>query len=403
MKEKIRIFYLFSVLAVVQSPLWASESSNGIHSGRFTLSPGLALNVQQDDNLFEASDNELDVLLTEVVPSVGMQFKGVLTDLELEYQLFDGSYDDSPLDDYTDHRLQGSLGYQLTRRSRLDLNGHYFREHEQRSATRFDFIPDSEPDEYDESNLQLTYTLGRKKSKGRLEAHVGAFDQEYTNNRTQTLDDDRKSLFYGLTFFLRVNPRSNLFVEYLHSEIDYINDPVAVEGSFDSLDSDRDRIFGGYSWQISGKTQGAIKLGYGQRVFSDSDREDFSGLSWQIKASWQATKRSVLRLETSQEDKESGQGTSGGFIDEQLYGIEWERRWGNKLTSKVFAEYVIEDYIDFIQDRKDRLSLVGFRMDYRLIKWLNLGLSIDYSENDSSIEGFDYTRNRYTIHLKSSF
>ena len=87
------------------------------------------INLKQDSNLLnQQKGEETEVILTEVVPSFGIEFDGVTTDFEVGYQLFDGAYDDSPQDDYTDHRLNGAIGFQLTRRSRVDLNGHYFKE-----------------------------------------------------------------------------------------------------------------------------------------------------------------------------------------------------------------------------------------------------------------------------------
>jgi len=372
--------------------------------GRFTLEPRLSVNIQQDDNLLKAVDNEIDAILTEYVPSLGAIYDGVLFDADISYKYFSGSYDDSSQDDYDDHQLNAEIGYQLTRRNRVDLFGYVFKEHENRSIGDLDFDANSVPNEYDENQYGLKYTFGRDKAKGKIELFAEFLDREYTNNEVQTNDEDREERLVGSAFYLKVSPRSSLFVEYTKENSDYLSDPSTGLGS---LDSTTDQYSAGFKWKLAAKTTGQIKLGYINREFDSSQREDFSGFSWDIRGDWKSTSQSLIRFTTAREDKDSDDGADGGYIDQQYYSIAWEKKWGNKFTSTLSMSLTEKEYIDYDttlnEGRDDSLFNYGFRFDYAVFRWLDVGLSAEYDDSDSNVDDFDYERERITLHLVSGF
>lgn len=389
--------------------VFSIEPSEKMNFGRFTLEPRLSVNVQQDDNLLKDDENEIDVTLTEYVPSLGAIYDGVLFDADVNYQFFSGTYDDSSQDDYDDHRLNAEFAYQLTRRNKVDLYGYVFREHENRSTGDLDFDPNSVPNEYDENQIGLKYTFGRAKAKGRVELFAESLDREYTNNENDTADEDREETLFGGAFFLRVSPRTSLFVEYTNEDSNYLNDPDPsdITVPLGTLDSTTDQYSAGFKWQLAAKTTGQIKLGYISRKFDSSAREDFSGFSWDIRGDWNATSQSLIRFTTSRADKDSDDGANGGYIDQQYYSVDWEKKWGNKFTSTLSASLTEKEYIDYETTanagRDDSLLSYGLRFDYAVFRWLDIGLSAIYDDNDSSDDDFDYDRERITLHLVSGF
>ncbi len=392
-----------AVSAVVISAQSHALEPAVIQMGMFDVVPSVTLEQRHDDNIFSQSNNEKDSWVTILSPSVQAAADFGNTKVELGYQHIAGSYASSSDDDYNDNSVTGLVSYEFNSRNQIDLSASYLDGHEDRGtgfsqgagATGID-----EPDTYEETTIDAEYIFGSDSSRGRLVFNVGAVEKEYTNHRDSTRGRDRDSNNAGATFYWNVGGRTNVLVEGSYTDIDYVNDPAAVVAAFDTLDSEQQKYSVGVTWEATGKTQGTIKVGQRKKDFDDSDRDDFSGSSWEADVQWSPKTYSVVTINSAKDSRETN-GT-GSFIDSTSYGVTWQHAWSNRFNSSVFYSYDEESYEDDPAQREDETSTTGVRFDYSMRRWLDLGLSFTNTEKDSNITGFDFDRNQVALHLSMS-
>jgi hypothetical protein len=122
-------------------------------------------------------------------------------------------------------------------------------------------------------NIAGTYDLTEK---FQLRLDYSNFYLNYEDKINQ--DDDRKDDVYSAYVFFRMTSKTSVFVEYDFTDIDYDTTPK---------DSHEHRYYGGIRWEMTGKSSGQIKGGYGRRKTTDSPMidtdvtySDFSEDTW---------------------------------------------------------------------------------------------------------------------------
>lgn len=93
---------------------------------------------------------------------------------------------------------------------------------------------------------------------------------DYTNFRLNydddfNRDDDRRDNIYAAYAFFRMTAKSSVFLEYDFADIGYRESP---------RDSHEHRYFAGLRWEMTGKSSGQIKGGYGKKKSDDSPMVD---------------------------------------------------------------------------------------------------------------------------------
>lgn len=371
-----------------------------IEAGVFNLVPTLSVEQRYDTNILSQPDDELESWVTVLAPSV--QAQAQLDKVKIQFGLVNttGIYERSSDDNYNDTRVNADVSWELNHRNQLDFSAVYNNTHEDRgtgfsqgaSAGRID-----EPDEYTEVTYAGKYTYGSETSRGRLVLGLTDYDKLYTNHRETTRGRDRHDVGGSATFYWNVGGRTNVLLEAQQKDINYDNDPV---GGLGTLDSTQTKYLAGVTWEATAKTTGIVKLGQARKDFDSNQRKDFTGSSWEAEVQWAPRTYSVISLNTSREPRETT--GMGNFIDAETYGINWRHGWTNRITSNVFYNISEESYEKAAVKRSDDLTSYGVRVDYNLLRWVDVGLSANYSEKESNLNQFDYERNQIALHLNIS-
>ncbi|MBL4580378.1 MAG: outer membrane beta-barrel protein [Gammaproteobacteria bacterium] len=196
--------------------------------GAIDLIPTLKLDASQDDNIFRASTDEVDSIITVVAPKLQAVLESGVNLFTLDLEAFEGSYIDSSDDDYSDWRIGAGAHLELNSQNIIDLSISEFATHEPRGVG-FSEGPGNKlatADQYDESSWDASYQFGNKDSLGRLVFSLGNIDREYTNNLNVTVFRSREIEKSGAAFYLNLSPRTALLAEYRHTEIDYPTDAL---------------------------------------------------------------------------------------------------------------------------------------------------------------------------------
>lgn len=400
MYKTLPVSSLLALTVAIGSAQVHAVDPAAIEAGVFNLIPQLAVEQRYDTNILSQPDDELESWVTILAPSVHAQAD--LDKVKIQFGLVNttGIYDRSNSDNYNDTRVNADVSWELNHRNQLDFSAVYNNTHEDR-GTGFSQGTGAgsieEPDEYTEMTYGAKYTYGSETSRGRLVLGVTDYDKLYTNHRDTTRGRDRHDLGGSATFYWGVGGRTDVLLEAKHTDINYDNDPV---GGFGTLDSTVTKYLAGVTWAATAKTQGTVKLGQARKDFDSNQRKDFSGSSWEAEVQWAPKAHSVISLSTSREPRETT--GMGNFIDAETYGVNWQHGWSSRITSNVFYNMSEESYEKSAVKREDDLESYGLRVDYSLLRWVDLGLSYTYSEKDSNLNQFDYDRNQVALHVNIS-
>lgn len=352
--------------------------------GGFNVIPTLGLDVTHDDNIYTAASNETSSTITTVSPGVQAKARIGTTDVVLAYQHSAGSYSSNSADDFNDNSLSSDVSWELNGRNQLDFNAGFNQGHESRDSATVG----STPDEFDETSFGAKYTYGGDTSKGRLVFNYDLTDKEFMNNRATTVADDRKNATIGGIFFWGIASKTDVLFEVKTLDVDYASASVTTDSTANAYNV-------GVAWEATGKTSGTVKVGQTKKDFDNAARVDATLDSWEAELSFSPKSYSVLSVNSARDARESD-GT-GNFIDSKSYGANWQHGWNDRLNSNVYASFDNETYNG--ATREDDTNTFGVRVDYNLKSWLDLGVSADYTDRDSTQATSKYEGSKIALHL----
>lgn len=400
MHKTLPVSSVLALTAAIGSAQVHAVEPAAIEAGVFNLIPQLAVEQRYDTNILSQPDDELESWVTILAPSVTAQAE--LDKVKIQFGLVNttGIYERSSADNFNDTRVNADVSWELNHRNQLDFGYVYNNTHEDRGTGFSQGVGAGsieEPDEYTEETYGVKYTYGSETSRGRLVLGLSDYDKQYTNHRESTRGRDRHDVGGSATFYWNVGGRTDVLLEAQQKDINYDNDPV---GGFGTLDSTQTKYLAGVTWEATAKTTGIVKVGQARKDFDSNQRKDFTGSSWEATVQWAPRTYSVISLNTSREPRETT--GMGNFIDAESYGVSWQHGWTNRITSNLFYNYSEESYEKAAVKRDDDLTSYGLRVDYKLKRWIDLGLSATYSEKDSNLNQFDYERNQIAVHVNIS-
>lgn len=381
---------MMSVIAAsISSAAFAqSESAGGIQAGPMTVYPSLAVSLRHDDNIFQTA-NETKSWLTVIAPQVKVEASsasGIKFGADLAVE--DGRYKDSGNDDYTDQRyaLYGELAGSSMG---LKLRAEMAKLHDPRSPDSVGGLTQAKPNEYDNNSIAGVFAIGAPSSQGRIEFEAGLTDKEYTNNRAVTRTADRETTDAGVTFYWRIQPKTQLLLQAKQSEIDYdVDRPTPTTFN---LDSKEQRYYAGVKWDATAKTSGTAKVGRLKKDFDAATLKDFSGGSWDIGINWAPLTYSTVQFTSSKQTSESS-GTGNALLT-KAHQVSWTHEWTSRIQSQLMLGRSDTEYLDAIPSREDRTTTSGIKLNYAMRYWLALAAEYTHTDRNSSQSAFDYKRN----------
>jgi hypothetical protein len=218
-------------------------------------------------------------------------------------------------------------------------------------------------------------------------------EQRLGNGLRINEDQERDTTTFSGTAFYRVAPKTRALFEVRYNDYDY------KLGS-STLDSDAMAYLLGLTWDATAKTSGIAKLGYSNKEFDDSSRDDVSGSIWEVGVNWQPRTYSTFSLNTRRSAEEGSQGAEDA-IDTTRTGINWNHEWTSRVSSDVGYTYIDEDYEGI--DRKDETDEFALGLNYELRRWVDVGVGYKYQDveskgvNTSAADTYD--RNIFMVKL----
>ena len=340
----------------------------------------------KDDNLFLSNTNKRASNFTIVNPGFRLLTKSEIGQFSVDYDAKLAHYNTSRDDDYRDQRLAGTAELVASSSLGFRLGALYAQGHDPRGST--DRTISTEPDKYDNTGANALVAYGANGAAGRVELEAGTYKRHYTNNRATTFLSDRSNDTAAARFFVRVAPKTSLVFEARQDKFDY-ESPISL------FDSKEKRFLAGVTWDATALTSGTVKVGRIRKNFDSPALRSYSGTGWEANVRWSPLTYSTFDFFTSKGFLEAT--GLGNFILDKRYGAAWNHAWSSRVTSGVTYTRADDVYDGF--NRNDKVDSLGFKVNYKLTRWLTLGGEVAHTKRDSNITAFEYKKNVYMFTL----
>lgn len=243
-------------------------------------------------------------------------------------------------------------------------------------------------------NLVFSYNLSER---FKLRADYSNFYVNYDAKRNN-FRDRVDNVLAGYVFY-KIKPKTSLFFEYEFMDIGYDKNILS-----DSLEH---HYYGGLEWDITAKSIGSIKLGYGVKDFSSSYIKDNNDFIFEVRLDHKFTPKTSLILKATRRTEETNISATYYIISNSIEA-EYLQRITRKIQFYLGAFYSNENYkgkvfynniVSKIEDDYYRLAVA---LQYEFREWLKADLGYIYNKRSSSLSDFDYTTNIIFLRVTAS-
>lgn len=284
-------------------------------------------------------------------------------------------------EDAVNHKAEGFFQYNLRGGLSFEIMDQYIDSHDDRGSGIYD-----ELDEFKTNlaNIILKYAL-HERFEIRLDSSYFLVDYDKARNVYR----DRNDWSLSAYVFYKTTPKTRFFMEYEYIDISYDRNILS--------DSQEHHYFGGIQWDITAKSRGSIKAGYGIKDFV-SVRDTSNDFIFEAQIDHHFTPKTSLMLKASRRTTETDI-SSTDFVISDALELEYLQRVTAKITADIKLSYTRDAYQDDFtyEGRTDLLDddyyYGAFALQYKFREWLFADAGYIFMKRDSSFPDFDYTTN----------
>jgi polysaccharide biosynthesis protein VpsM len=290
------------------------------------------------------------------------------------------------------HRVEGLFQYNLKGGVTLEVMDKYLMSHDVRGT--------GVSDKLDKFNTNLgsivLYYDTRSKMQFRVDYTNFLVNYDAARNKFR---DRHDNAFSGYSFY-KVSPKTSLFVEYDFIDIGYESDSLS--------NSKEHHFWGGIDWNITAKSTGRVKAGYGIKDFSRSSSDDAKDFIFEAQIDHKFTPKTSIVLKALRKTNETNITTTDYMITTGG-GVDYLQRITGRLFLSARLAYWNELYQEDLtyqgdtKEREDDIWEAGIALRYDIKEWLKFDIGYLYTNRDSNFSEFDYTTNSVFFGLKGDF
>lgn len=383
------------------------------------IHPFLSVAAYYTDNVFFSKDNKKDDFVTIFSPGIWLAVPHVYEKLlsvkssdiapggfslsrykpdefrpyqaYLFYNADIGKYAKYSSEDTVSHKLEGFLQYNLRSGLSFEVMDQYINSYKNRGT--------GISDQLSEYNTNLLNLIMIYKTSHRFDFRIDA--SYFLVNYDQSTDDfrHRYDLSLAAYLFYKATPKTRFFLEYEYVDITYEKNILS--------NSREHHYFGGVQWDITAKSKGSIKAGYGVKNFASSLKasRDFI-LEAQINHHF--TPKTSVTLGVSRRTNETDVSATD-FVISDTVELGYLQRVTAKITANIRLSYTHDDYKrdDFTYEGNtgkldDDYYSGAFALQYRFREWVWTDAGYIFTSRDSTFSEFDYITNVVFFRLTGS-
>lgn len=392
---KVTSVILCSIISAAASAQQFQDAAN-VEFGRFDVTPTLDFGFRYDDNVIRSSANKIDSWSQIISPQVVMLTSFGASQVRLGYRLRNERFYSSSQDNYTDHFLTAGVDFELNARHRLDMGLEHTDSHEDR-GTGFSIgnaTAINTPDQFKQTEFDTLYSYGAFNADGRIEVNFNVTNRDYDVSSPRYLARDRTFTKLGGTFFYRIGAATDATFDIIFRSVDY----KFALNPLSTLNSEETSYLIGLKWEATAQTSGFAKVGYQEKDFESSLREDFDGIDWVAGVIWEPVEYSAVEFTTRHDTNETN--GEGNFIRSRDYEVEWRHEWLERVRSSASYTWGSDRYegqIGAFGIREDDLIRFKASVYYQFRRWVNIEMGYIYDERESNRTAIEYDRNQFII------
>ncbi len=351
-----------------------------------TLAPYFNAGFGRDSNLFLSNTNKKSSNLQTYNTGLRLEGKSEAVNFNFDLDSRIGRYSSSKDDNYSDWTALANADIVGGSSLGFRLGFDHERGHDPRGSTDRGFS--NEADEFKKTGFNALAAYGANDGPGRIEVEAGTFRKRYQNNRANTIASDRDGDNVAARFFYRVAPKTFALFEAREDKMDY-------RLSTSLQDSKERRYMVGVTWEATEATTGTVKVGRIQKNFASASIPDFSGTGWEAGIQWLPLTYSKFEFNSQ---KTFGESTGvGDFTLSKKYSGIWTHEWTSRISTQAIVSRSDDEFVRNVRD--DSTDSLGFKVNYKLQRWLTIGGEYTYTDRSSNVQGFNYKRNLYMLTL----
>jgi hypothetical protein len=416
---------LLVVLFLAPSAVWAeggealgTSSEGGISGAIYGKHGGFAhgfLSVAERyaDNILYTPEEEMDDFITTVSPGVWFSIPGGQEEISgtatassapggvvkssltspsyrrlLAYLAYTPEftlYREHSDENTESHQLEASLEYRFRGDLTLGFLDRFDASHDDRQTDNTLLI-----NAYRNNLFQVfaTYDVSSDLTFDLICSH---FLVDYTEDRN--LYRDRRDMSVGGTLSYHLTSKTSLFAEYERVDMEYDNA---------GLRSSREQNFqGGLRWEITEKSAGVVKAGWGIRDWDLSQAGDEGSFRMDIQVDHRFTNTTRIAIGAYQRTEETNTLAADYRIGRGA-SFRYTQKIRSKLQAHLGGSWLFETYKGGAGELKEETYACNTGLTYTLRKWLSAGLEYTFSRQTSDFELYDYTANEVVFRVAGS-
>lgn len=409
-------------LTLVGAGLAHAQDGTGLQAGPFRVKPTLGLTFGHDSNVGQSNVNEVSSFFTLISPGIRFDAGNEARSFSLSYELESARYQDSDIDNYTDHHLKAGVTLSPSVRTKFDLGASLDRGHDRRGTNALQGLPNilaNDVDRWERKGLDFDFNYGAPGAKGSLGLGAGISNINYINNKSYSARSDRDLRYVDGKFGWRVAPKTQVYLSANNSQISYDKTRTRAQLANYSLDSTVRTYLLGLEFDATAKTSGHLGFGRTQRNFDDARLQGYSGVAWDVGLQFKPRSYSVIDLSATRGTQESvdffgglaGPAVGTDYLIARDITLSWTHGWSDRVHTGVdlghsTAEYLTNDRTS----RNDNLNFWGLSADYKLREWLSLGAGYKSYRRNASVanstpalnELYDFKRDEFSVTFEAS-
>jgi hypothetical protein len=285
---------------------------------------------------------------------------------------------------FTGHRIEGLFQYNLRGGLTFEFADQYFISHDI-IGTGIQTSDELDKFHTNLANPRLIYDTGKR---WRFMVDYANFIVKYTEQR----NDFRQRFDNAISayVFYRLQPKTSAFFQYQYINVNYEYDTLS--------NSDEHNYYGGLAWNITAKSTGAIKAGYGIKDFEDDTIENAKNFRLEVQINHRFTPKTNVSLNAWRKTFETNISTTDYIL---AHGIEfgYNQQFTGRILGNVRLSYIHDHYKGDLtfdgltQERKDSYYIGTVGLLYRFREWVGAGIGYTWTKRDSNFPSFEYTNN----------
>jgi hypothetical protein len=301
-------------------------------------------------------------------------------------------YSDFSVLDAENHKLEGLFQYNLRNGLSVALLNQY--------TVSYDDVGVGAITQHDKYKSNLFSAILSYDVTARFQMRLDYANMGVDYDDSDLEERDRSDNAYSAYLFYKVQPKTSIFGQYRFIDIDYDINTLA--------DNSQEQLyFGGVQWDMTAKSRGRLKAGYGVKDFEDPTIDEADTIIFEAELNHKFTPKTALNLTGfSRTDETRIQGTD--YVLTQGLSAGYNQRFTEKLTGHLFLSYSWDDYQGEVtiegdtKEREDGLIRLRPSLRFNFTGWLMAEVAYLYSRRDSNFDLFDFTENRLSLRIAAS-